>query len=179
MTEQQLSKALHKQHNLSLTAAQVAALMSPFQTASADIQRLLPPSSIGQQAPPQGLQPLSDQQMGNVSAQGLDQVLQGLLMQAEHGDGLTTVSQLAKLVLPVLDHLEAETPTRDVLYHTDQLSSPINPDGSVEVRLPSSIGELRLDNIRMAGAPQGQSFGSLSLNDIDLSQASLKISLHR
>ena len=54
-----------------------------------------------------------------------------------------------------------------------------NADGSVNVRLPSSIGELRFDNIRVAGAPQGQSMGSISLHDIDLSQASLKISLHQ
>ena len=67
---------------------------------------------------------------------------------------------------------------KDVQYDTSKLTSVINADGSVNVRLPSSIGELRFDNIRVAGAPQGQSFGSLSLHDIDLSQASLKISLH-
>lgn len=61
---------------------------------------------------------------------------------AEYDDGLTTAS-----------HLEAETSTRDVQYHTDQLSSLINPDGSGEVRLPSSIGELQFDNIRAGGAP--------------------------
>ncbi|MNO03970.1 hypothetical protein D3C81_2248370 [compost metagenome] len=57
------------------------------------------------------------------------------------------------------------------------MTSAVNPDGSVNLRLPSSIGELRFENIRVAGSPQNRSFGSLTLNNIDLSQASLKISL--
>jgi hypothetical protein len=117
--------------------------------------------------------------MSTVSAQGLEDVLQSLFLQAGSDDGLGTVGQLSKLVMPVLSSLESETSMTDVQYDTGRISSAINADGSVNVRLPSSIGELRFDNIRVAGAPQGQSFGSLSLNDIDLSQASLKISLHK
>ncbi|HBX56064.1 hypothetical protein [Pseudomonas sp. UBA2684] len=177
LSERQLKKALSKQSNLRVAATLVAALLSPFQLASADIQRLQPTSSTSRQETPRGLQPLSDLEMSSVSAQGLDDALQGLFMQAESGNGVDTVSQLAKLVMPVLNSLEAETSLKDVHYDTSKLSSTINPDGSVDVRLPSSIGELRFDNIRVAGAPQGQSFGSLSLHDIDLSQASLKISL--
>ncbi|WP_137819501.1 hypothetical protein [Pseudomonas sp. 2FG] len=176
LTERQLTKALKKQSNLRIAATLVAALLSPFQMASADIHRQ-PPSSISRQEIPRGLQPLSDLEMSDVSAQGLDAVLPGLFMQAESGDGLGTVSQLAKLVMPVLNSLEAETSMADVRYDTSKLTSIINADGSLNVRLPSSIGELRFDNIRIAGAPQGQSFGNLSLQDFDLSQASLKISL--
>jgi hypothetical protein len=179
LSERQLHKALTKQSNLRLTATLVAALLSPFQLASADIQRLQPSNAISQHESPRGLQPLSDMEMSQVSAQGLDEVLQGLFMQASSGDGLGTIGQLSKLVMPVLNSLEAETSMTDVQYDTSKLTSIINPDGSVNVRLPSSIGELRFDNIRVAGAPAGQSFGSLSLQDIDLSQASLKISLHR
>ena len=38
-------------------------------------------------------------------------------------------------------------------------------------------GELRLENIRVAGSARNHSFGSLTLNNIDLTQASLKISM--
>lgn len=179
LSERQLHKALAKQSNLRLAATLVAALLSPFQLASADIQRLQPSSTISQHERPGGLQPLSDMEMSQVSAQGLDDVLQGLFMQAGSSDGLGTIGQLSKLVMPVLNSLEAETSMTDVRYDTSKLTSSINADGSVNVRLPSSIGELRFDNIRVAGASAGQSFGSLSLQDIDLSQASLKISLHR
>ncbi|ERI49881.1 hypothetical protein N878_10420 [Pseudomonas sp. EGD-AK9] len=177
LTQKQLSKALKKQSNLRLAATLVAALMSPFQMASADIQRLQPPSSISRQETAQGMQALSDTEMSAVSAQGLDDALQGLLLRAESGDGLGTVKQLAKLVMPALDNLDAETGLRDVQYDTSKLRSTLNDDGSFNVNLPSSIGELRFDNIRVKDAPAGQSFGSLSLHNIDLSQASLKISL--
>ena len=107
----------------------------------------------------------------------VDWTLQGLLLRAESGDGLGTVKQLAKLVMPVLDNLDAETRLSDVRYDTGKLRSTLNNDGSFNVNLPSSIGELRFDNIRVKGAPAGQSFGNLSLHNIDLSQASLKVSL--
>jgi hypothetical protein len=177
LTQKQLTKALKKQSNLRLAATLVAALMSPFQMASADIQRLQPPTSISRQETPRGLRPLSDLEMSRVSAQGLDEVLQGLFLQAESGDGLGAVKQLAKLVMPVLDSLDAETSMQDVAYDTNRMTSVVNPDGSVNLHLPSSIGELRFENIRVAGSPQDQSFGSLTLNNIDLSQASLKISM--
>jgi hypothetical protein len=177
LTQKQLTKALKKQSNLRLAATLVAALMSPFQMASADIQRMQPPTSISRQETPRGLRPLSDLEMSRVSAQGLDEVLQGLFLQAESGDGLGAVKQLAKLVMPVLDSLDAETSMQDVAYDTNRMTSVVNPDGSVNLHLPSSIGELRFENIRVAGSPQDQSFGSLTLNNIDLSQASLKISM--
>lgn len=177
LTERQLNKALKKQNSLRLTATLVAALLSPFQMASADMQRQVP-SSVSQLQTPRGMQALSDAEMSSVSAQGLNDVLQGIFATAGSDDGVGTVGQLAKLVLPVLSSLEAETSMHDVHYDTSKMTSIINADGSINVRLPSSIGELRFDNIRVAGANPGQSFGSIVMQDIDLSQASLRISLH-
>lgn len=177
LTERQLKKALSKQSNLRLAATLIAALLSPFQLASANTSSEQP-SAFSQEHAPRGLRPMSDTEMSGVSAQGLDDVLQGLFAQAGSDDGLDVVGKLSKLVLPVLSSLEAETSMKDVQYDTSKLTSVINADGSINVRLPSSVGELRFDNIRVAGASRGQSFGSISVHDIDLSQASLKISLH-
>jgi hypothetical protein len=174
LTERQLNKALKKQTNLRLTATLVAALLSPFQMASADIGRTQTPSASHMQAP-HGMQALNDSEMSDVSAQGLNDVLQGIFANAGSADG--TVGQLAKLVMPVLDSLQAETSMQNVQYDTSKMTSIINADGSINVRLPSSIGELRFDNIRVAGAGTSQSFGSVIIQDIDLSQASLRISL--
>lgn len=176
LSERQLKKALKKQTNLRLAATLVAALLSPFQMASADIQRMQP-AAMSRQELPKNLRPLTDVEMSNVNAQGLNESLEGLFLKAEGGDGLAAVKQLAKLVMPMLDSLEAETSMSDVRYETGKTQSTLNPDGSVNLRLPSSIGEVRFDNIRIAGAPREQTFGSVSLQQIDLSQASLKISL--
>lgn len=177
LTERQLNKALKKQTNLRLTATLVAALLSPFQMANADINRQ-PAPSISQVQTPHGMQALSDSEMSSVSAQGLNDVLQGIFANASSDGGTDTVGQLAKLVMPVLDSLQAETSMQNVQYDTSKMTSIINADGSINVRLPSSIGELRFDNIRVAGAGTSQSFGSVVMQDIDLSQASLRISLH-
>ncbi|OBY90843.1 hypothetical protein A6723_021710 [Pseudomonas sp. AU11447] len=176
ISERQLGRALKKQNNLRLAATLVAALLSPFQLASADVQRQAS-TSITRHEAPKGLKPLSDREMSDVSAQGFDDTLQSLLVSAESGDGVGAIKQLSRLVMPVVDSLDAETSLHDVQYDTLHASSSLNADGSINVRLPSSIGEVRFDNIRVAGAPKTQSMGSLSLQNIDLSQASLKISL--
>lgn len=178
ISERQLAKVLKKQTSLRLTATLVAALLSPFQIANADINRPAVSSSLSQAQAPRGMQALSDEEMSGVSAQGLNDVLQGIFAQAGSDDSAGTVGQLAKLVLPVLDSLQAETSMQNVQYDTSKMTSIVNADGSINVRLPSSIGELRFDNIRIAGASTSQSFGSVSIQDIDLSQASLRISLH-
>lgn len=174
-SERQVRRALKKQNNLRLAATLVAALLGPFQLASADIQRQAP--AIGQSHQQRGLKPLSDSEMSDINAQGFDETLQSLFVSAEAGDGVGTMKQLARLVLPVVDSLQAETSMKDVVYDTEHMASSLNPDGSISLRLPSSIGEMRFDNIRVAGAPQSQSMGSLSLQDIDLSQASLRVSM--
>lgn len=174
-SERQVKRALKKQNNLRLAATLVAALLGPFQLASADIQRQAP--AISQSHQQRGLKPLSDSEMSDINAQGFDETLQSLFVSAEAGDGVGTMKQLARLVLPVVDSLQAETSMKDVVYDTEHMASSLNPDGSISLRLPSSIGEMRFDNIRVAGAPQSQSMGSLSLQDIDLSQASLHVSM--
>ncbi|MDF3932636.1 hypothetical protein [Pseudomonas citronellolis] len=177
ISERQLKRALKKQNNLRLAATLVAALLGPFQLASADIQRQPPLSSQSQQLGQRGLKPLSDSEMSDVSAQGFDETLQSLFVNAEAGNGVGAVKQLARLVMPVLDSLQAETSMKDVVYDTEHMASSVNSDGSINLRLPSSIGEMRFDNIRVAGAPTSQSLGSLSLQDIDLSHASLRVSM--
>lgn len=176
VSERQVKRALKKQNNLRLAATLVAALLGPFQLASADIQRQQAPA-ISQSHQQRGLKPLSDSEMSGINAQGFDEALQSLFVSAEAGDGVGTMKQLARLVLPVVDSLQAETSMKDVVYDTEHMASSLNPDGSISLRLPSSIGEMRFDNIRVAGAPQSQSMGSLSLQDIDLSQASLHVSM--
>jgi hypothetical protein len=176
VSERQVRRARKKQNNLRLAATLVAALLGPFQLASADIQRQQAPA-ISQSHQQRGLKPLSDSEMSGINAQGFDETLQSLFVSAEAGDGVGTMKQLARLVLPVVDSLQAETSMKDVVYDTEHMASSLNPDGSISLRLPSSIGEMRFDNIRVAGAPQSQSMGSLSLQDIDLSQASLHVSM--
>lgn len=149
LSERQLKKALKKQTNLRLAATLVAALLSPFQMASADIQRMQPPAAMSRQELPKNLRPLTDVEMSNVNAQGLNESLEGLFLKAEGGDGLAAVKQLAKLVMPVLDSLEAETSMSDVRYETGKTQSTLNPTArstcacrAVSARCASTISAL-------------------------------------
>ncbi|MGP3791248.1 hypothetical protein [Pseudomonas sp. B392_1p] len=173
LTNRQLSSSLSKQSRLRLAAGLIAVLLTPLQPILAS-PRLTSPTP----APAaQGLQPLSEEQMRAAAAQGLEDGLPLLLMQAESNKGTSTPKQLSSWLPPILDILEAQTSLHDIRYDTDQLSTSLNADGSLNVRLPSSIGEVRFDNIRVAGAPSSRSFGCISLQNIDLSGSSLKIQL--
>ena len=58
-------------------------------------------------------------------------------------------------------------------------SATVNKDGSVTLRLPSSIGELSFRNIRVAGDTQGYSLGSIVIRGIDLRGSSVTVLANR
>ena len=127
------------------------------------------------------MQALSEEEMGDVSAQGSlshDQLL-NLAQHSKDGDGLEVIKDVAKLLNPVLQMLESETSMKDVVYDPDNARAVVNKDGSVTLRLPSSIGELSFRNIRVAGDTQGYSLGSIVLRGIDLRGSSVTVLANR
>jgi len=138
-----------------------------------------------------GMRALSDAELGDVSAQGRnDDALrdqarqaelrlialaeqngqQGLQKAVQHAlpnDGVRVLGELATVLNPLTMLLSADTTVRDVSYDPDNSRASVNKDGSVTLRLPSTIGEISFNNIRVGSQP-GPTFGSVEIHDIDL-----------
>jgi hypothetical protein len=147
------------------------------------------------------LRELSDEELGEIMAQGGakgdgDDALRDQSRQAElrlgaltgqagvhavqamrHAlpdGGVRVLGELAQVFNPLAMLLSADTTVRDVTYDTANSHAVINKDGSITLRMPSTIGEISFRNIRVGSAP-GPSFGSVEIRDIDLRGTTISV----
>ncbi|RFP08659.1 MULTISPECIES: hypothetical protein [unclassified Duganella] len=185
ITHQHIEEALRKQRRLRMAAAIATSLLAPMETYAA---QALPSLAVGtpvvlskdqrglQIKERPGLQALSEEELGDTSAQGLSDELLQIVKQTKN-NGLEVVGDMAKLLNPVLGFLEADTSMKNVVYDPSKATATINKDGSLTLNLPSSIGELNFNNIRVKGT-EGASFGSISIKGIDLTGTSITMAFH-
>ncbi len=88
------------------------------------------------------------------------------------GDG--KAAGMGTQLFPLLGLLTADVTARDVAYGTDGAALRMNADGSVNLALPATIGELDLQNIR-AGVNDNSNFGSVQIKGIDLSRTVISV----
>lgn len=179
-SQRQINSVLRKQKKLRLLAAVVTTLLGPLQAfAAAPAAPTEISSSSEEQASSsnprlaRGLQPLNDDEMGGVSARGIDH--NSLLALAKNSKD-ETLKDLVKLMNPVLQMFDADTSMKNVVYDAENAKTRINKDGSVTLSLPSSIGELNINNIRVHGDTHGASFGNIQFSNIDLRGTTITIS---
>ena len=125
---------------------------------------------------------MTDADMDGISAQGLNNELLEVITK-DHtgkGDGVEVLGKMAKLMNPLLAFLEADTSMKDVVYDPATAAAVVNPDGSITLSLPSSIGEISFKNIRpvAAGSIGGPSMGSITLRDIQFNNTKITLT-HR
>lgn len=178
-SQRQINSVLRKQKKLRLLAAVVTTLMGPLQAFAAapaaptEISRSEDQASASNPRLARGLQPLNDDEMGVVSARGIDH--NSLLALAKNSKD-ETLKDLVKLLNPVLQMFDADTSMKNVVYDAENAKTRINKDGSVTLSLPSTIGELNINNIRVHGDTNGASFGSIQFSNIDLRGTTITIS---
>ncbi|ALT78529.1 hypothetical protein [Paucibacter sp. KCTC 42545] len=179
-SQRQINSVLRKQKKLRLLAAVVTTLMGPLQAFAAapaaptEISSSSEdPASASNPRVARGLQPLNDEEMGGVSARGIDH--NSLLALAKNSKD-ETLKDLVKLLNPVLQMFDADTSMKNVVYDAENAKTRINKDGSVTLSLPSTIGELNINNIRVHGDTNGASFGSIQFSNIDLRGTTITIS---
>jgi hypothetical protein len=88
--------------------------------------------------------------------------------------GVRVLGELAQVFNPLALLLSADTTVRDVTYDAANSHAVINKDGSITLRMPSTIGEISFRNIRVGSAP-GPSFGSIEIRDIDLRGTTISV----
>lgn len=187
ITERQLNRSLKKQSRYRYAAAFAALLLGPLQPfmASANIER----DSISTEQVIEkkdrtlssGLTALTDVDMGEVTAQGansnldrLQDIMANTLDTSDNGQN--SLETLAGLLLPAADLFDADVEMTGVTYAEGRKNS-IKSDGTIEVALPTHIGQIAFKNVRVQGSESGQ-LGDLYIKDIDLSNVNVNIRLH-
>lgn len=204
ITQAQVRGAVRRQRSLRMAAALATALLGPLHAyaavaaapAAAVSTRM--PGESGREFG-RGMRTLSDEELGEVTAQGgrNDDALRDQARQAElrlialaaqggqHGlqtavqhalpnDGVRVLGELATVFNPLAMLLSADTTVRDVSYDPANSHATVNKDGSITLRLPSTIGEISFRNIRVGSHP-GPTFGSIEIHDIDLRGTTISV----
>jgi hypothetical protein len=199
ITEAQVRGAIRRQRNLRMAAALATALLGPlhaYAAVTAAPAAAVSTRTMGERS----LRELSDEELGEIMAQGRDDdALRDQARQAElrlaalsamagtnaaqnvtHSlpdGGVRVLGELAQVFNPLAMFLSADTTVRDVTYDAANSHALVNKDGSITLRMPSTIGEISFRNIRVGSAP-GPSFGSVEIHDIDLRGTTISVKPH-
>ncbi|WP_028100627.1 hypothetical protein [Pseudoduganella violaceinigra] len=172
VTQQHVQDILRKQRRVRMAAALIAAVFAPLEAYAAEVLATAPtlagaPAAI---VPRNGSLPaLAEGELDAVSAQGLDDDLVQQVRDQLKRHGVEVVGDLGKLVNPVLGVLDSNVSVHNVVYAPSRAATTVNPDGSLSLNLPTTIGEINFNNIRVHGTSAGgPSFGSISIRGIDL-----------
>jgi hypothetical protein len=203
ITEAQVRGAIRRQRNLRMAAALATALLGPLHAYAA--VTAAPAAAVSTRAFGEGsLRELSDDELGDIMGQGWtsgrdDDALRAQARQAElrlaalgsvsgvdagkavqHAlpdGGVRVLGELAQVFNPLALLLSADTTVRDVTYDAANSHAVVNKDGSITLRMPSTIGEISFRNIRVGSGP-GPSFGSVEIRDIDLRGTTVSVKPH-
>jgi len=200
ISRNQVDAVLRKQRTMRLAASVVTALLGPIpvyaSAATAPVAPMATQNAHNTQKAG-GLRVMSDKEMSETTGQGVLEDTLGDLMGlmnnkfsyntavqasldqqlgiAKKSDsGLKTLGTLAKLMNPLLMMFSYDYSIKDVVYQ-EGTAPIINKDGSITLSLPSTIGQIRFDNIRVRGNTTGPTFGSIAINDIDMRGTTLTI----
>jgi hypothetical protein len=199
ITEAQVRGAIRRQRNLRMAAALATALLGPlhaYAAVTAAPAAAVSTRTMGERS----LRELSDEELGEIMAQGRDDdalrdqarqleqrlaALSGLtganaaqnVTHALPDGGVRVLGELAQVFNPLAMFLSADTMVRDVTYDAANSHALVNKDGSITLRMPSTIGEISFRNIRVGSSP-GPSFGSVEIHDIDLRGTTISVKPH-
>ena len=179
ITTGQLQKALRKQSRYRLVAAFTALFMGPvapmaFGAGGGAVNQNTQNQSYTSQriAQSMGLQAITDEELGEVSAQGVED----LWVNVENADGIALISDLAQVIMPATQLLEADVAIDGVSYDNGK-GVEMQADGSFKIKLPTHIEKISYDDIRVKGSSADQSFGSLEMTGVSFGNTELTVSL--
>lgn len=118
---------------------------------------------------------MTEEDLSRISARGLyDRYFDKINRFASNGMGVEVLGDMAALLNPLSTLLDADINYNDVVFNPNSPWMVSDGNGSAYVRLPASIGEISIQNIRIAGT-NGASFGSVSIRGINFNGTTIKI----
>lgn len=159
LTELELKRALKKQSKYRLIAAVSTAILAPLQPFSAaaagqdDLQPIAE-QHLGEHAQGSSLTPLSDTDLSNTVAQGIS-------------ENTASLKDLTGGFLPLDEFIDADIEVKGVTYG-EKPAQAINPDGSMNVQVPTKIEQVSFRNIKLQG-DNGPVFGDVVISNIEIS----------
>jgi hypothetical protein len=180
VSSQHIQTALRAQRNLRLAASVVTAMMAPLQAYAAAPAPTIENTQFETVPKPHtGMVAMDESALDGVSAQGLQQDLLDLVdkQSSTQKSGAEVLGTMAKLMNPILGFLDSDMSITDVVYDPKKAAATTNPDGSITLRMPSSIGEISFKNIRpvAVGGIGGPSMGSITLRNIQFNDTKVTI----
>jgi hypothetical protein len=182
LTHQHVQDILGKQRRVRMAAALIGAIFAPLEAYAAEAMAAAPAAVVAPAAilPRDGsFTPLAEGELDAVSAQGLDEDLVRQVREQLKRNHVEVIGDLGKLLNPVLGVLDADVSAHNVVYAANRAASSVNPDGSLSLNLPTIIGEINFNNIRVSSTASGPSFGSVSIRGIDLTGTVITLGLRR
>jgi hypothetical protein len=197
VSQRQIQGMLRRQRNIRRMATIVTALLAPIQVYAASAAPI--PIEQNQTSSPSqhGLRMLNEQELSDIAAQGiLDDALSDWLnlngtannfasrnltstslnVMTRQISGLE-IAGLVTLMDPLLTLLTTQTDIKDVVYDPANAASAVNSNGTVTLSLPSSVGELSFQNIRLMGST-GPSLGTIFVKGINLAGTTVMLKSH-
>jgi len=201
VTRHQIQSVLRKQRNLRRMATIVTALLGPMQVYAAaaapiPVEQTQTATTEAQQ---ESLRMLNEEELAEIVGQGiLDETLSDWLnlkgstnnnlalqnltspqfsAMARQTSGLLILGELVTVMDPLLALFSAQISAGDVVYNPANAASVVNKDGSITLSLPSSIGELNFNNIRVMGS-NSPNLGTVQIKGIDLAGTTVTLKSH-
>ncbi len=172
ISERQLKRALKRQSRYRLVAAVTAILIGPFQPFMASANAAQDHGAIAEQSVNNRLAmpSLSAEEMSQVTGQGVNahyehmiDIVNNTLNQSDDVS-MRTLETFAKNLIPGANLFDAQMEISGLEYEPGPRTT-INADGSLDVQMPTRIGQIAFRNVQVAGA-QGNHLGDVVIRDV-------------
>ncbi|HJV83912.1 MAG TPA: hypothetical protein VJ698_00435 [Noviherbaspirillum sp.] len=120
---------------------------------------------------------LTEEELRHASARGWPDNLFRTSIVTGNGNVVEMFGDAGRLLSALPSPFDADIDFRDVIFNPANPNVVMDRNGTALIRVPDSIGEIGIRNIRVRGA-NGTSFGDVVIRNIDLRGTVIRVSRH-
>lgn len=155
-----------------------AIMLMPLSINAADTATMMR-ASLSSWESSRAMRTLNEEELRRVAAQGLteDRMFR-FSRYAASGFGVEVLGDMATLLNPVASILDADITFQDAVFNPLNPTVLIDGNGSSIYRIPQTVAVINIENIRVRGS-NGRSFGSVTINGLDLRGTTIRVTPRR